>query len=810
MALSPGDRLGPYEILAPLGAGGMGEVYRAKDPKLGRDVAIKVLPEAVALDAERLARFEREARSLASLNHPNIVTIFSIEESGGTRFLAMELVEGESLDMLLASGGLPLSRFFEIAVPLAEALSAAHERGIVHRDLKPGNVMVTREGRVKVLDFGLAKREVAESDPNLTSTPTESRAELTSEGQVFGTVAYMSPEQARGGKVDARSDVFSLGVLLYQMVTGQRPFQGASAVDIISSILRDKAPSVTDLRADVPPHLARILRRCLEKDPRDRHQTSRDVFNELRELRAETSLASSAPSARPGTAAGARAAWRRPAWVAAAAILLGAALYFAIRSGVMRRASRAPETGIEPHVIRSIAVLPLDNYSGDANQEFFAEGMTDELTADLATISQLRVISRGSTMQFKGRQRPPTPEIARKLNVDAIVEGSVLRAGDKVRITAQLIDARSDRHLWAKSFERSSRDVLALQDELASAIAREIHVQLTPAEQSRLARAASVNPEAYDAYLKGRYYFNRPSDENLKKAITLFEEAVALDPRFAPAHSGLSDAYLWAGYNEGFLTASEARPKAKAAAEKAIQLDDESAEGHASLATFKLFYEYDWAGSEREYRRAFALNPNYAFAHDQFGLGLAFQGRFEEAVAEGRRAAELDPLSPQVPLDNSIALAWQGRYQEAREQTRRAADLDPTFFFPPWEDGWIDLQAGKVKEAIPQFQKAKAMESPAFVSAWLAYAYGASGDRARALAELEELKKLSLRGSVTAFNSALVSLGSGDHARAVSYLEQAYASDTQWLGWLKNDRIFDPLRSEPRFVALMKKLGFDK
>ena len=411
MALSPGTRLGPYEILAPLGAGGMGEVYRARDPKLGRDVAIKVLPEAVAGDAERLARFEREARSLASLNHPNIVTIFSIEESGGARFLAMELVEGESLDTLLASGGLPLSRFFDIAVPLSEALSAAHERGIVHRDLKPGNVMVTREGRVKVLDFGLAKREPAESDPDLTNTPTESRAELTGEGQVFGTVAYMSPEQARGGKVDARSDVFSLGVVLYQMLTGRRPHEGASAVDIISSILRDKPPSVTDLRADVPPHLARVLRRCLEKDPRDRYQTSRDVFNELRELRADDipGLPGACAAARRRPSRRRRAAWKRPASVAAAAILLAAALYLAIRSGFLRSSSRAPGTGIEPNVIRSIAVLPLDNYSGDPTQEYFAEGMTDELTADLATISQLRVISRGSAMQFKGSASAADP-----------------------------------------------------------------------------------------------------------------------------------------------------------------------------------------------------------------------------------------------------------------------------------------------------------------------------------------------------------------------------------------------------------------
>jgi TolB-like protein len=810
MALSPGTRLGPYEILAPLGAGGMGEVYRARDPNLGRDVAIKVLPEAVAGDAERLARFEREARSLASLNHPNIVTIFSIEESDGTRFLAMELVEGQDLGAILAAGALDLPRFFDIAVPLSEALSAAHERGIVHRDLKPANVMITREGRVKVLDFGLAKHSAAEPDADLSSTPTETRPDLTSEGQVFGTVAYMSPEQARGGKVDARSDVFSLGVLFYQMLTGRRPHQGGSAVDVISSILRDKPPLVTELRADAPPHLARILRRCLEKDPRDRYQTSRDVFNELRELREEMSLASRSLPLVDGGARSRGVGRKRAGIAGAAAVALAAAAFIAVRSGVFRRAPPAAAAGAEAPPIRSIAVLPLDNYSGDPNQDFFAEGMTDELTADLATISQLRVISRGSAMQFKGRQRPPTPEISKKLNVDAIVEGSVLRSGDKVRITAQLIDARSDRHLWAKSFERSSRDVLALQDELASAIAREIHVQLTPDERSRLSQARSVNPEAYDAYLKGRYFFNRPSDENLKAAIARFEEAIRLDPNFAPAHSGLSDAYLWAGYNEGFLTATEARPKAKAAAEKAIQLDDQAAEGHASLATFMLFYEYDWDGSEREYRRAFALNPNYAFAHDQFGLGLGFQGRFDEAIAEGRRAIELDPLSPQVPLDASIALAFKGDVAGARELTRRATQLDPTFFMSPWQEAWIDVQAGKVQDAIPLFQKAKAMESPAFVCAWLAYAYGASGDRVRALAELEELKKRSLRGSVTAFNLALVSLGIGDRARAVSHLEQAYASDTQWLGWLKYDRIFDPLRSEPRFVALMRKLKFVK
>ncbi len=815
-----GRSLGHYRITAAIGAGGMGEVYRATDTTLGRDVAIKMLPAAVAQDPERLARFEREARSLASLNHPNIVTIYAVEEDGGSRFLAMELVEGETLDTLLAPGGLPLPRFFEIGVPLADALSAAHERGIVHRDLKPGNVMVTREGRVKVLDFGLAKLEAADSRPDLTSTPTESRANLTSEGQVFGTVAYMSPEQTRGGKVDARSDVFSLGVVLYQMLTGERPFQGASAVDMISSILRDTPASVTEKRGDLPPHLARILRRCLEKDPRDRYQTSRDVYNELRDLRNETSSASAAPSTRsePGVSVSipetvpprAPAFWKRPALMGAfAVVVLGAALYVAKRSGALHLASRAPRAG-GPHAIQSIAVLPLDNYSGDPGQDYFAEGMTDELTSDLANISQLRVISRGSVMQFKGAQRPPTPEIARLLDVDAIVEGSVIRAGDKVRITAQLIDARSDRHLWSKSFERNSRDVLALQDELASAIAREIHVRLTPEEQSRLTRAASVNPEAYDAYLKGRYFFNRPSDENLSKAIALFEQAIELDPKFVPAFSGLSDAYLWAGFNEGVLTAKEAGPRARAAAEKAIQLDDASSEAHTSLAVYKAWYEHDWAGSETEFRRALALNPNYSFAHDQFGLVLGFVGRLDESVAETTRAAELDPLSPQIPIDGLMAVAWQSRYAAARDLARKAANLDPTFFFAPFMDGWIDIQEGKVNEAIPHLQKARALESPPFVTAWLGYAYGASGDRKGAMAAMDELKAAALHGYVPPFNLAIVHLGLGDRARALDDLERAYDADSQWMIYLRGDRIFDPLRSEPRFAALMRKLGFEE
>ncbi len=496
-------------------------------------------------------------------------------------------------------------------------------------------------------------------------------------------------------------------------------------------------------------------------------------------------------------------------WLAGGLGLLVALIYGIVR---WRAATAVSEQAAsQMHPIRSIAVLPLDNFSGDPKQEYFADGITDELTTDLATISALRVISRGSVMQFKGAHRPPTPEIAKALNVDAVVEGSVARVGDKVRVTAQLIDAPADKHLWAKSFERDSRDVLALQDEVALAIAREINVELRPHEQARLANSRTVDPQAHDAYLKGRYFINRPSDENLNKAIAQFKESLRLDPNFAPTYAGLSDAYVWAALNEGVFTAADAMPKARVTAERAIKLDDNSAEAHTSLATFKFNYEFDWVGAEREFRRAIELNPSYAFAHEQFGMALAFQGqRLDEAVAEGKRATELDPLSPQVLLDTTWALAYQGKYKAATEQANRARDLDPAFFGPPFQIGWIDIQAGKFSDAIPELQKAQAMGSPPGFAALLGYAYGASGDRVKASATIEQLKHRSLHGYVAPFNLALVYLGMGDHERALDELEKAHAAQSPWLTGLKMDRVFDPLRSEPRFIALMKKLNFEK
>jgi eukaryotic-like serine/threonine-protein kinase len=780
-----GRTISHYRVLSKLGAGGMGDVYVAEDTRLDRKVAIKVLPAEFTRNAESVSRFIQEAKAASALNHPNIITVHDVGESSEGRFIVMELVSGRTLRSM-AGTDKPLASLLPLFSQMARAIAAAHAAGITHRDVKPENIMVRGDGYVKVLDFGLARLSpVHGGDAEAAAT------RLTEFGLVMGTIKYMSPEQASGQTVGPPTDIYSLGMVFYELIAGRYPFSSDTAVGYLHAITLQTTPPLEG----IPKTLAALITRMLDKDAA-RRPAADEVQREL-----DTIEKSSFPPVLAATANDRRGTSWKWAAAVALAVILAVAIYLFIRPGSSTSTSSA---------IRSIAVLPLDNYSGDDKQEYFAEGMTDELTATLANISQLRVISRGSAMQFKGSQRPATPVIGRTLNVDAIVEGSVLRSGDKVRITIQLIDARDDRHVWAKSFERTSGDVLALQDELASTIANEIHVQLTPAEKTRLAAARRVNPAAYDAYLKGRYFFNRPNDENLAKAISQFEEAVALDPNFAPAYSGMSDAYLWAGYNEGFLTATEARPKAKAAAERAVQLDGNSAEGHTSLAVFKLFYEYDWEGSEAAFRQAIALNPNYAFAHDQFALLLAFQLRTAESIAESRRATELDPLSPLVWLDTIPAVLWERRFQDAKDLAKRSSELDPSFFFPVWVNGWIDIEAGMVPEAIPDLLKAKSMNSPAFVGAWLGYAYAASGDRVRAQAELDELKSKTLRGYVSPFNLAVIYLGLGDRERALSYLEQAYTADSQWLGWLKGDRIFDPLRSDPRFVALMKKLRFEK
>jgi len=759
----------------------MATVYLAHDLRHDRDVAIKVLrPElAQALGAER---FLAEVKITAGLDHPHILTLIDSGAVDGTLFYVMPFVRGESLRARLARDKqLGIEEALTIARQIAAALDYAHRHGVIHRDIKPANILL-HEGEAILADFGIALAVTEAGGDRLTGT-----------GFSLGTPNYMSPEQAAGERtLDARSDVFALGAVTYEMLAGEPPFTGPSAQAIIAKVMTERATSLRVLRDTVPAGVDSAVLRALAKAPIDRFATARDYAEAL------SSGAAAPPAAAPHARQG---KWRgvTVAVVIAVVAMVGAYLF----------TRRGSSSGTGPDApIRSIAVLPLDNYSADSTQAYFAEGMTDELTSDLATISQLRVTSRGSAMQFTGSKRPPTPEIARALNVDAVVEGSVTRVGDRVRINAQLIDARVDKHLWAQTFERSSSDVLALQAELASAIASAINVQLTPGEQSRLSAAPSIDPAAHDAYLKGRYFFNRPSDENLERAIAQFDTAARLSPKFVPAYSGLSDAYTWAAFNEGFISVADAKPKAKETAERAVALDSMSAEAHTSLGVFKAWFDYDWEGSERELRRAIALNPNYAFAHDQFGLMLTLVGRFDEAIAESQRAMALDPLSPSILIDAVAGLEFSGRTAPALTLTRKAADLDPTFFFPVEQEGMLALRAGNFREAIEKLKRSQALDAPAFVTANLAFAQGKSGDRAGAMATLEELKKMSPGGKVAPYNLALVYLGVGDHARALDYLEQAYLANSQQMVWLKVDWIFEPLRSDPRFAALMKRMNF--
>lgn len=782
-----------YRLEHELGQGGMATVYLAHDLKHHRQVALKVLkPElAEALGAQR---FLKEIQVTANLQHPHILPLYDSGNAGDVLFYVMPLVQGESLRQRLdRDRRLPVDETLRIVRQVAGALDFAHRQGVIHRDIKPENILL-HDGEALLADFGIA-----------LAASTTGADRMTGTGLSIGTLQYMSPEQATGARdLGAASDIYSLGAVTYEMLAGAPALTGDNQRALMANLMSATPASLSAARAEIPASLEAAVLRALEKEPTDRFATAREFADAL--------VVSSAPaismsaSAAPVSSAGRNSSGTRRrslALVASTIVLVGIAVaWFALRPGATGENASAPVQ------IRSIAVLPLDNYSGDPAQDYFAEGMTDELTAALATISQLRVTSRGSATQFHGKNRPATPEIAKALDVDAVVEGSVVRSGDRVRITAQLIDARADKHLWAKSFEGNSGDVLTLQSDLAQAIAREINVQLTPSEQSRLGTARPVDTEAFDAYLRGRYFFNRPSDENLQKAIAQFEQATRLSPTFAPAWSGLSDALLWAGYNEGFTTASAAKPKAQAAVARAVQLDSLSAEAWATQAIFHLWYGLNWELSERDFKRSIALNPNYAYARDQLGMLHAFRGQFAEAIAEGRRASQLDPLSPQVLVDAATALMYKKDFAAARALSRRAGELDPSYFFPVLMDGWILLEEGRFAEAVPALERAKAMNAPPFVTGFLGYALGRSGNRTKARATVAELRRISVGGTPAAFSLGLIELGLGDHALAIARFEQAVMEDSQFLGYFGMDAIFDPLRGEPRFQALLKQLKF--
>ena len=791
MALAAGTRLGPYEILAPLGAGGMGEVYRARDTRLGREVAVKIIPESLSRDPDRLRRFEQEARAASALNHPNILTVHDVGESGGSPYVVAELLEGETLRQRLLAGALGGRKAVEYGVQIAHGLAAAHEKGIAHRDLKPENLFVTSDGRVKILDFGLAKLAPSEGGESpLTDAPTSGG---TQPGVVMGSVGYMSPEQVRGRGADHRSDLFAFGAVLYEMLTGERAFRGGSAVESMNAILTNDPPDPSRARPDVPPALDRIVRRCLEKNPAERFQSARDLGFALTEA--------SGPMTGPRPAADAPRKGKTAAIVAGAAILVLAALFAANVGGVRKRLSRAAPA----HGIRSLAVLPLENFSRDPEQEYFADGMTEELITDLAQISSLRVISRTSVMGYKDTKKP-LPQIGRELGVDGILEGSVQRAGNRVRITAQLIEAATDRHVWAKSYERDLAEVLSLQSEVAQSVAREIEAALTPQEQARLEGKRLVDPEVYELYLKGRERFSMGVEKDLREAIALFQQAIARDPKDARSWAGVADS--WALLSDFYIPPREAMPKAREAAETALKLDDSLADAHTSLGLVLMWYEWKWADAEKEFRLALERNPGYAAAHDGYATLLAALGRNVEWPPQSQLARSLDPLSPMYPANAGWNFILSRQPGEAVPALRRSVELEPAYGIAHAILAIAYAQLGQKAEALAAAHKASEVDDSPLTVATAGGAIAMAGDSAGARAVLARLENASQTRYVCPYEVGMIHLMLGEKDEAFRLFEKAYEVRSACMPFVKTDPRLDPVRSDPRYKDLLARLAF--
>ncbi|MGA2260252.1 MAG: protein kinase [Acidobacteriota bacterium] len=799
MSIRRGDTLSHYRLIEKIGEGGMGVVWKALDTSLGREVALKVLPEAVAGDPDRVARFEREARTLAVLKHPSIVTIHSVEESGGTRFLTMELVAGEPLSVLIRTGWLPLEKIFSIGIPLAEALAAAHEKGIVHRDLKPGNVMVSDGGEVKVLDFGLAKLKSAPEGTVATELPTET---ITAAGQLVGTFPYMSPEQVQGKPADHRSDIFSLGIILHEMATGARPFQGKTRAELMSSILRDTPAPVKDVRLDLPDLLGRIVRRCLEKDPGRRYQSALDVRNELEDLKKE--LESTQPlKASPAPAPFVTGRARR--WLIAAAALLGAALVTLLAILAFNQL-RERFTATPVRQIRSLAVLPLRNMMGDEAQEYFVEGIHDALITELAKTG-LTVISRTSVMAYKQTDKK-VPQIARELGVDAVLEGSVLRIGDDVRVTAQLINGITDKHLWADSYDRKLANTMAMLAEVTRAIAGQIKITLTPEQQARLAAARPVNPEAQDAYLMGRYYINRANPDSVQKGIAFFQKAIGIDPSYAPAYAGMGMAYAMSGVFGQGPRGPELVRLFRSAAEKAVELDPQLAEGHAVLGLYKLYLEWDWSSAEKELKQALELNPANAMIYHPYADCFLVKGRLEESLALVKKGAELDPQSPLVVGPVAGHLGFVRRFDDQVEEARKLQRMFPDSLFGSTFLRYALWHKGLYDQAMAEYRLAWKNDSALLKALDQGYATGGSRGAMRAVAEtLVARSKLS---AISPLSIADFYAQAGEVDPAFEWLERAYRERIPFLAHLKAEPDFDPLRSDPRFADLLRRMNFPK
>lgn len=787
-----GKSISHYRIVKALGRGGMGVVYEAEDLKLRRRVALKLLPNFLARDLQALRRFEQEAQAASALNHPNICTVYEVDEDQGLHFIAIELLEGETLKECIRHGPLAVREILAIGIEICDALDAAHSVGIIHRDIKPSNIVLTRRGSAKLLDFGVAKRlgpELVQHAEALSQLlPPNLDASVTTPGAVIGTVAYMSPEQSAGCDVDARSDLFSMGAVLYEMACGQCPFPGKDLVSVLQAIQHCQPTALEQFRSKIPSRLVSIVKKALQKERSLRYQSAAEMRADLQALRDRLAVGAKRRKMLPVMAL---------TVLFFAAVLAGSLRLQRVQGWILGRA-------YAPHQLKSIAVLPLENLSGGDEQDYFADGMTDALITNLSKIGALRVISRTSSMHYQGTHKS-LPEIAKELDVDAVVEGTVAKAGSRVRINAQLIDTRRDQHLWARQYDSDLQDVLQLQSELASTIAHEVAGRLTPDEQSRLtAKSRRVNPQAYEAFLKGEYFLDKWTTEGFEKARAYFEQAIQLDSSFADGYAGLAEYYGLVAFI-GIVPPQEAWLKSEDLLVKTLAMDNTSSKAHSQLGMLKLYFRCDRAGAEKELNQALELNPGDMRALDYHSYYLLEIGRTDEAIAEKKRVLEHDPLRIITNAELGLYLFLARRTDEAIAQLQKTLELDPNYAAAHARLGWALAEKQQYSQAVTEMQKAISLDNKPVWLADLGEVYARWGKRQEALSAIRQLQQMSRQRHVSPSSIALIYARLGEERPAMAWLEKAKPDDDPKI----TDPGFESLRSEPRFNVLEARLKPD-